>query len=156
MLVCLLGTYRSNGPYGEFLQRWLNFATWFVPFLQGLHVITMEPKRFQGGEWHYQLEETARNAACPFALLFDERGDAHVPLAPDRSPLIFALDRRGTIHYEGELEFGGSLGHPVDAARPYLNRRLQTQTAATVYGLRSTNYEPRPLHQLGASAAAGA
>ena len=104
MLVCLLGTYRSNGPYGEFLQRWLNFGTWFAPFLQGLHVITMEPKRFQGGEWHYQLEETARNAACPFALLFDERGDAHVPLAPDRSPLIFALDRRGTIDYEGELE----------------------------------------------------
>ena len=103
-IVCLLATYRSNGPYGEFLERWLNFATWFGPFLGGLHVITMEPARFAEGAWHYRLEDSARSLACRFNLLFDERGDVHTPVAPDRSPFICALDRRGTVLYEGDLE----------------------------------------------------
>ena len=64
----------------------------------------MEPNRFAEGEWHYQLENSARNLTCPFSLLFDERAEVHTPVAPDRSPLIFALDKSGTVHYEGELD----------------------------------------------------
>ena len=102
-LVCLLATYRSNGPYGEFLQRWLNYVTWFGPLVNGLHVLTMAPQRYQDhGVW-YQIEDTAR-AAGRFALLLDEGGAAHAPLEQNRSPLIFALDRRGTIRYEGGLD----------------------------------------------------
>ncbi len=103
LVVCLLASYRSNGPYGEFLRRWLNYATWFRPFLHGLHVITMESKRYPDREWHYKLEDEARSAGLPFALLLDERGAAHLPLSPDRSPLVFVLDRTGTILHESEL-----------------------------------------------------
>lgn len=104
LAVCLLATYRSNGPYGDFLGRWLNFATWFTPFVQGLHVITMKPERNQDHEWIYGLESAIQSTGREFALLADEDRDAHMPLEPDRSPIILLLDRRGTIVYEGELD----------------------------------------------------
>lgn len=38
LVVCVLASYRSNGPYYDLLNRYHNFATWFAPFLAGLHV----------------------------------------------------------------------------------------------------------------------
>jgi hypothetical protein len=104
LVVCLLATYRSNGPYSDFLQRWMNYATWFGPYVHGLHVITMATERHKNHDWIYTLEDTLRTVDRPFALLADPEGEAHMPLEPDRSPMIFALDRRGTIVYEGDLD----------------------------------------------------
>ena len=104
LVVCLLASYRSNGPYSDFLQRWVNCATWFKPFFHGLQVVTMEAKRHENREFHYQMEDAARAAGLPFALLHDADGAAHEPINPDRSPCVLTLDRAGTIVGESDLE----------------------------------------------------
>jgi hypothetical protein len=103
LVVCLLASYRSNGPYGDFLQRWLNYATWFRPFLHGLHVITMESKRYEDRAWHYKLEDDARAAGLPFELLLDASGEATMALSPEGSPFVLVLDCAANIVNEGDL-----------------------------------------------------
>jgi hypothetical protein len=104
LVICLLASYRSNGPYSDFLQRWVNCATWFKPFFHGLHVLTMEAKRYPDREFHYQMEDAAHAAGLPFALLHDADGEAHLPINPDRSPCVLTLDCTGTIVGESDLE----------------------------------------------------
>jgi hypothetical protein len=101
--VCLLATYRSNGPYFDFLNRYLNFVTWFEPFLAGMHVITAEPKRYAHRAYHYEREDEVRALPLPFEILLEE-GEVVAELAPSGSPFIVLLDREGTILYEGELD----------------------------------------------------
>lgn len=101
--VCLLATYRSNGPYYELLGRWRNYATWFTPFLAGLHVVTAEPNRYPDRSRHYEREEELRSLPLPFELLI-ERGEVMVPVAANYSPFVVLLDREGTVVCEGELE----------------------------------------------------
>jgi len=101
--VCLLASYRSNGPYSDFLGRWHNYASHFGPFVEGLHVITMEPKRYPDREYHYRREDEVRALTLPFELLLEE-GEVVRELAPSGSPFILLLDSQGTIRSEGELD----------------------------------------------------
>jgi hypothetical protein len=101
--VCLLATYRSNGPYFDFLNRYLNFATWFEPFLAGMHVITATPKRYENRAYHYEREDEVRALPPPFEILLEE-GEVVAELAPSGSPFIVLLDREGEVVYEGDLE----------------------------------------------------
>jgi hypothetical protein len=103
LCVCLLASYRSNGPYSDFLGRWHNYASYFAPFLEGLHVITMEPKRYPDREYHYRREDEVRALPLPFELLLEE-GEVVSQLAPSGSPFIVLVDAQGTIRSEGELE----------------------------------------------------
>ena len=103
LCVCLLANYRSNGPYYDFLNRYHNFATYFAPYLAGLHVITAEPKRYADRAAHYEREAEVRALPLPFELLLEE-GEVVSALMPTGSPFILLLDRQGTIVYEGELE----------------------------------------------------
>jgi hypothetical protein len=106
LCVCLLATYRSNGPYYDLLNRYHNFATWFDPFLAGMHVITAEPKRYDHRAAHYEREDEMRALPLPFEVLLEE-GELTAELAPSRSPFVVLLDREGTIVYEGDLDTVG-------------------------------------------------
>ena len=101
--VCVLATYRSNGPYYEFLDRWHNYATWFAPFLAGLHVITAEPKRYPDRSHHYQREDALRSLPLPFELLL-ETGEVMLEVKASYSPFVVLLDAQGTVVCEGGLE----------------------------------------------------
>ena len=103
LCVCLLASYRSNGPYADFLNRYHNYASHFAPFLAGLHVLTMEPKRYPDRAYHYSREDEARALPVPFELLL-EQGEVVGELAPSGSPFIMLLDAQGTILSEGELD----------------------------------------------------
>jgi hypothetical protein len=101
--VCVLCSYRSNGPYYEFLGRFHNYATWFAPFLAGLHVITAEPKRYADRAAHYRREDELRALPLPFELLLED-GQVMTALNPTGSPFVVLLDRAGTVVCEGELD----------------------------------------------------
>jgi hypothetical protein len=106
LAVCLLATYRGNGPYHEFMLRYHNFATWFAPFLTGLHVITMEPKRPEERAHYLRGEDAVLSAKLPLDLLLED-GSLTSEVQQKGSPFVVVLDRGGVVRYEGELDSVG-------------------------------------------------
>lgn len=104
LAVCLLASYRSNGPYADFLLRWRNYATWLRDFFAGLHVLTNRKERYPGREYHYEREAEVRALGHPFHLLHEHDEGIVMQILPPGSPTIFLLDRTGTIVYEGQLD----------------------------------------------------
>ena len=103
LILCLLATYRGNGPYGDFMQRYQNFGRYFEPFLHALHVLTMTKERQADRPYYYRAEDEARAAHLPVSVLLDP-GDVTAAVGQSMSPYVLMLDRTGTIVYEGELE----------------------------------------------------
>jgi hypothetical protein len=102
LVVCLLANYRGNGPYNDFMLRYRSFATFFRPFVQGLHVITMERRRPPDREHCWVGEDAVRAANLPFTLL-EERGEVTTAVDSPGSPHILVLDRERKVLYEGQL-----------------------------------------------------
>jgi hypothetical protein len=103
LAVCMLANYRSNGPYYDLLNRYRNYATYFAPFLEGMHVLTTEPTRYPHRPYHYVREDEVRSLGPPFEVMLEE-GDVVGTLEPTGSPFVLLVDQRGTIRYEGGLE----------------------------------------------------
>ena len=103
LCVCVLASYRSNGPYYDLLNRYHNFATFFAPFLAGMHAITMEPRRYPDRLHHYEREDEVRALPLPFEVLL-EQGEVATAIAPPGSPFVLLVDGGGTIVSEGQLE----------------------------------------------------
>jgi hypothetical protein len=104
LAVCLLATYRSNGPYADFLMRWRNYAAYFRDYFAGLHVLTTVRDRYPGREYHYAREAEVRALGVPFHLLHEHDAAVIGAILPRGSPSIFLLDRTGTVVYQGELD----------------------------------------------------
>jgi len=100
--VCLLATYRGNGPYNDFMMRYHNYSTWFAPFLKGLHVVTMEPERRADRAHYFRGEDAVREAGLPMELLL-EAGEVTDVIQQTGSPFVVLLDRDGRVRGEGEL-----------------------------------------------------
>jgi hypothetical protein len=103
LAVCLLANYRGNGPYNEFMLRYHNFATWFAPFLKGLHVITMEAKRPEERGHYFKGEDAILAGKLPLDLLL-ESGSLSEQVQQKGSPFVVLLDRGGVARCEGELD----------------------------------------------------
>lgn len=104
LLLCLLSTYRGNGPYEQFTQRYRSFARDFKPFIAGLHVITEIKDRYPDRPYYFETEDKLRAEKIPFELLFDPDASARSMYQPTVSPFVMALDSRGRILCEGELD----------------------------------------------------
>lgn len=104
LCVCLLASYRSNGPYADFLLRWRNYATHFPAFFAGLHVLTTKTERYPDREYHYEREAEVRALGHPFHLLHEHDEGVVGTILPPGSPAIFLLDRTGTVVYQGHLD----------------------------------------------------
>ncbi len=103
LIVCLLASYRGNGPYGDFMERYQNYARFFPEYLHGLHVLTLTRERPSERPYYTQAEDAARAAGYPVSVLLDP-GDVTQAVAPTSSPFILMIDRTGTVVYEGELD----------------------------------------------------
>jgi hypothetical protein len=102
LAVCLLASYRGNGPYEDFMRRYLHYARWFSPFLPGLHVVTMEKERHPDRPHYFMAEDEVRAASLPMELLLED-GDLSAAVRQTGSPFIVLLDRARRVRYEGEL-----------------------------------------------------
>jgi len=101
--VCLLANYRGNGPYNEFMTRYHNFATWFAPFLRGLHVVTMEAERPAERPHYFRAEDQVLADRLPLELLLEDGGVTEA-VGQTSSPSVVLLDRRRQVRSEGELD----------------------------------------------------
>ncbi len=116
LLVCLLANYRGNGPYDDFMARYLNFATYLTPFLHGLHVITMAPDRPRDRPHYFRNEDAVRAAGRPLEILLDE-GALTETMAPPGSPFVLAVQKSGRVVAEGEISCV-DFWNAVSAAQP--------------------------------------
>jgi hypothetical protein len=101
--VCLLASYRGNGPYDDFMRRYHNYATWFPRFLRGLHVLTMEAERYPDRPHYFRGEDEVRAGGLPLELLLED-GSVTAAVRQTSSPFVVLLDRQGRVRCEGELE----------------------------------------------------
>lgn len=104
LLLCLLSSYRGNGPYNEFMERYLTLVRDFKPFVGPLHIFTEVKDRYPDRPHYFEAEDKARAAKAPFELLFDPSGNVSAMYGPRVSPFILALDQRGLVLTEGQLE----------------------------------------------------
>jgi hypothetical protein len=112
LVVCLLGEYRVNGPYHDFMRRYTRFARQFDDFLPELHVISEKTKQRmtrtkESREWLDRwigAEDKAQEARLPFVVLHDEAEEIGSALDSPGSPHILALDSRGVIVHDGDLD----------------------------------------------------
>ena len=100
LIVCSLGPYRSNGPYDDFMQRFIQLSRFFGDVFIGLNVIT-------GGErnpnW-LEHEERALSLGMNVALLSDPDCSLMAALSSRGSPDILVLDSSGAVVLESSLE----------------------------------------------------
>lgn len=101
-LVCLLANYRGNGPYNDFMMRYRNTATFFKPFVHGLHVITMNPERRADRAHQFFGEDVVQKSGLALEILLED-GKVTEAVDPRGSPHIMVLDRDGTVMHAGEL-----------------------------------------------------
>lgn len=101
LTVCLLATYRGNGPYSEFIEHYAALRRTTGGLLADLHVITMVPDRRPDRPHWYAAEDDARAAGLPLDVLLDGTGAVTMALDPHGSPDILMLGGDGTILHEG-------------------------------------------------------
>ena len=104
LIVCLLATYRGNGPYNDFMDRHLGFARHFGEFVSGLHVVTQASERPADRDYWFTNEDEALAQNLPVEILHDADGEVTHAVEPTGSPFVVALARDGTVLTEGALE----------------------------------------------------
>lgn len=103
LLLCLLDGYRGNGPYNQFIERYRTFIRDFKPFVGPLHVITEIKDRYPDRPHYFEAEDKAR-AEGPVEVLFDPEGELSVAYGVKVSPFVMAVDHRGHVLSEGEMD----------------------------------------------------
>ena len=97
LIVCALGSYRSNGPYDSFMQKFLILQTHFKQIFKQLDVITANKRQ---RNWKY-TERQAIEAGLPVTVLIDQDNEVFDATFETCSPSIFTLNHQGIIIYHG-------------------------------------------------------
>lgn len=100
--VCLLASYRGNGPYDELMWRYHNFATWLARFLPAFHVLTQVAERPAERPQYFRGEDRVMADGLPLAMAVED-GAISAAVQQDESPFVLLLDRGGVVRHEGEL-----------------------------------------------------
>ncbi len=106
-VVCMMGPYRSNGPYHDALFGYQNLAQHLPEFVTGLHVLTSKdgrPDRWTRG-WLGQ-EQAVRDEGLPIDVLFDEDDEVIEAVGSTGAPDFLMLDCEGIIQLDGSFAEG--------------------------------------------------
>ncbi len=103
LAVCMMGGFRGNLDYDAFMHRYATFVAFFPEFLYQLHVVTTATEREADKPEHYRGEDFARAAGVPFLVLQDYRAFVQRAVKPSNIPMIYLLNRMGTVVHEGPL-----------------------------------------------------
>ncbi|MCB9673671.1 MAG: serine/threonine protein kinase [Alphaproteobacteria bacterium] len=105
LLIVLMGGFRGNIRYNEFMLRYLNYGVHFADFIAGLHVCTTVKDRTSDHrpEW-FTGEDLAAAAGLQFLILEDYRAFVQREAKPTRIPTVYAVNRDGVVLHEGSGE----------------------------------------------------
>lgn len=103
LLVVLMGGFRSNSDYSEFVRRYLHWKVYFPSFVSEMHVITTTRDRAVGVSTpeHLQAEERAVRRNFPIRVLWDREQVITDRLQPNASPTPLFLNHEGRILHIG-------------------------------------------------------
>jgi len=93
LVICLLGPYRSNGPYDEFMNAFIRCQRYFDNIIAGLHVCTSAESNTH---W-LKHENIARKKGLPFHVLHDEDDTVSEAVDTSLSTDIYILDKDGIV-----------------------------------------------------------
>jgi serine/threonine protein kinase len=102
LLVVLLGGFRGNERYNEFMMRYLNYGAHFSEFVRGLHICTTVKDRTSDHhpEW-FVGEDMCAQVGLNFLVLEDYRAFVQREAKPSRIPTVYAVNRDGMVLHEG-------------------------------------------------------
>jgi hypothetical protein len=105
LVLCLLGEYRSNGPYHELMRSYHRWAVHFPEHFAPMHVISENAKKsgpYSEAVQHWLgAEKAAQKAGIPFVVLHDEDGLVGSAIDAPGSPHALVLNRNGEILFGG-------------------------------------------------------
>jgi len=102
--LCLMTTFRGNGPYNDALIPYISLQPKISERLHPLVVLTdVAEKRKDRPHW-FSNEDLAKKVKCPFMVLHGDLADVLQTLTPRGAPEFFALDRSGTVVWSGSLD----------------------------------------------------
>jgi serine/threonine protein kinase len=103
LVICMMGGFRGNADYQDFMLRYMNHAAFFADFVAGLHIVTTATKRDAEHPEHYRAEDLARKAGIPFLCLHDYRAFVQRAIKPAKVPTIYVINKFGHCVHEGRL-----------------------------------------------------
>lgn len=104
--ICVMPSYRGNGPYNEALGCYASIYQYISDRLLPLVVILDTTEIEKGDEWRISNEDYIKENNIGIELLFDEDSVISETLELDFSPAFFVLNNEGEIVYEGSLKHG--------------------------------------------------
>jgi len=102
--VCVMPSYRGNGPYNESMLCYRAVYNYFSHRLRPIHVLTTELEKRTDRDWWYENEEAALRENIPVIVLHDEDRVVADTLQASFTPVIYVLNNKGVIIYEGGLK----------------------------------------------------
>lgn len=103
VIICSLANYRGNGPYDDFMRRFMVFASTHKERLLGVHVLTGETQRRSDRPHWYATEDRAVAAGLPVRIALDEGYAVTVALKSTGSPDVLVVDATCAILARGDL-----------------------------------------------------
>ncbi|MHA3915510.1 peroxiredoxin family protein [Halovulum sp. GXIMD14793] len=101
--VCVMPSYRANGPYAEFMLNYARMSHHFLNHINPPIVVTDET--LHGSTLHWKkVEDFVRGQGIPVRVLLDEDMMLATYLGQQYSPAIYVIDRQGKVQHDSGLD----------------------------------------------------
>ncbi|NCG17911.1 MAG: hypothetical protein GWP91_02730, partial [Rhodobacterales bacterium] len=104
LVLCMLGGYRGNEIYDDFMRRYMANIGGFYEWIGSLHVVTQSVRRDEERPEHYAGEDLLVSTGASFQLLEDYRAFVQRAVKPPSVPTVYVLNRKGVVLHEGLLD----------------------------------------------------
>ena len=101
--LCLMPTYRGNGPYNEALLPYIALYPFIKDKLHPLVVLTNVTAKRKDRPYWFSHEVLAKKQDVPLLVLHDPAAEFMEDFTPTGAPEFFALDQSGKIIWSGGL-----------------------------------------------------
>lgn len=102
--VCVMPSYRGNGPYNSALLCYKKIFPYLDQKLLPIQIIADNITDDSSENWRYSEESELEKSNIPFNRLYDENLVVSSALKIRVSPVLYLLNNRAEVIYEGSLD----------------------------------------------------